>query len=148
MAAYKLKFSAKVPGQDITSFVYVRRLMDASDERGDHYNIVLQSERIVLSYRAAGGQPTFVDMEPTLAVNPNPVTGQFELVVYMPKNKTMNAVVYDMTGRLVLDLGKFRTEEFEFTFRRTVPTHHLPSGMYNLVLFDDRKRYTTKIIKS
>jgi len=60
----------------------------------------------------------------------------------------MSALVYDMQGRVVLDLGRFQTDVMDITFRKTVPSHQLPNGMYNLVLFDNRKRYTTKIIKS
>jgi hypothetical protein len=145
---YKLKFSPKNPGTNITSFVYVRRLMDAADENGDHYNIVLQSDRIVLSYRMNGSIPTYVNMEPTIAVNPNPTTGQFEVVVYLPKNTNMNALVYDMQGRKIMDLGKFETKDTEFTFRKPVSSSNIPAGMYNLVLFDNRKRITTKLIKS
>jgi hypothetical protein len=148
LTPYKLKFSPKNPGTNITSFVYVRRLMDAADENGDHYNIVLQSDRIVLSYRMNGGIPTYTNMEPTIAVNPNPTTGQFEVVVFLPKNSTMNALVYDMHGRLIMDLGKFETQDTEFTFRKPVSSSGLAVGMYNLVLFDNRKRITTKLIKS
>lgn len=145
---YKLKFSPKNPGTNITSFVYVRRLMDAADENGDHYNIVLQSDRIVLTYRMNGSIPTYVNMEPTIAVNPNPTTGQFEVVVFLPKNSNMNALVYDMHGRLIMDLGKFETQDTEFTFRKPVSGSNIPAGMYNLVLFDNRKRITTKLVKS
>jgi hypothetical protein len=145
---YKLKFSPKKPGTNITSFVYVRRLMDASDENGDHYNIVLQSDRIVLSYRMNGTIPSYVNMEPTIAVNPNPTTGQFEVVVFLPRNNSMKALIYDMRGRLIKDLGKFETQETDFTFRKPVSGSNIPAGMYNIVLFDNRKRITTKIIKS
>ena len=145
---YKLKFSPKNPGTNITSFVYVRRLMDASDENGDHYNIVLQSDRIVLSYRANGTTSSYVNMEPTIAVNPNPTTGQFEVVVFLPRNNSMKALIYDMRGRLIKDLGKFETLDADFTFRKPVSGSNIPAGMYNLVLFDNRKRITTKIIKS
>jgi hypothetical protein len=145
---YKLKFSPKVLGTNITSYVYLRRLMDASDENGDHYNIVLQSDRIVLSYRMNGGAIVYNNMEPTISVNPNPNNGLFELVVFVPKNSTMNAVVYDMHGRFIKDLGKFQTQEFEQTFRKQVPTGNIPAGMYNIVLFDNRKRITTKMVKA
>jgi len=145
---YKLKFSPKVSGTNITSYVYLRRLMDASDENGDHYNIVLQSDRIVLSYRMNSGAIVYNNMEPTISVNPNPNNGLFELVVFVPKNSTMNAVVYDMHGRFIKDLGKFQTQEFEQTFRKQVPTGNIPAGMYNIVLFDNRKRITTKMVKA
>jgi hypothetical protein len=145
---YKLKFSPKNLGTNITSYVYVRRLMDASDENGDHYNIVLQSDRIVLSYRMNGATSVFTNMEPTVNVSPNPNTGQFELVVFVPRNSTMKAVVYDMNGKLIRELGNFKTEDAEQKFRKTIPTGDLPAGMYNIVLFDNRKRYTTKMIKS
>lgn len=145
---YKLKFSPKNLGTNITTFVYVRRLMDAADENGDHYNIVLQSDRIVMSYRMNGGVPIYTNMEPTIAVNPNPTTGQFEVVIFLPKNSTMNALVYDMQGRKIMDLGKFETQDTEFTFRKPVSGTGIPAGMYNLVLFDNRKRITTKLVKS
>jgi hypothetical protein len=145
---YKLKFSPRNPNQDITSFVYVRRLMDAADENGDHYNIILQSDRVVLNYRMNGGVPVYANMEPTINVNPNPTTGMFEVVVFLPKNSNMNALVYDMQGRLIMDLGKFKTQDVDFTFRKPVSSSNMAVGMYNLVLFDNRKRITTKLIKS
>lgn len=145
---YKLKFSPRNPGQNISSYVYVRRLMDAADENGDHYNIVLQSDRILLSYRMNGTVPVYINMEPSIAVNPNPTTSQFEVVIFLPKNTSMNALVYDMQGRKVMDLGKFETQDSEFTFRKPVSGSRIPVGMYNLVLFDNRKRITTKIVKS
>ena len=145
---YKLKFSPKNPGTNITSYVYVRRLMDAADENGDHYNIVLQSDRIVLSYRMNGPAVVYNNMEPTISINPNPNNGLFEVVVFVPKNSTMNAVVYDMNGRFIKDLGKFQTDDMEMTFRKQVPAGNIPAGMYNVVLFDNRKRISTKMVKA
>ena len=145
---YKLKFSPKNPGTNITSYVYVRRLMDAADENGDHYNIVLQSDRIVLSYRMNGPTVVYNNMEPTISINPNPNNGLFEVVVFVPKNSTMNAVVYDMNGRFIKDLGKFQTDDMEMTFRKQVPAGNIPAGMYNVVLFDNRKRISTKMVKA
>ncbi len=144
---FKLKFSAKVAGEDISTYVFVRKLMDASDLNGDHFNIALTSDRVLLTYRAASTL-TFVNSEPTAVIRPNPNNGIFELVITIPNNSWMTASIYDYSGKKVLDLGRYQTNEFNNTFTKRVDVQSLPQGAYLIVLSNDKKQITKPFIKS
>ena len=115
---FKLKFSP-IGANDIMTNVYVRRLMDASDKNGDHFDINLQSDYVVLSTR-----PTVVNTpegEITASIRPNPTSGFFELVVVFPKtNMTSLATVYDIQGRKIKDIGKIWSDDYVTTVIRQV----------------------------
>ncbi len=144
---FKLKFSAKVAGEDISTYVFVRKLMDASDLNGDHFNIALTSDRVLLTYRAASTL-TFVNSEPTAVIRPNPNNGIFELVITIPNNSWMTASIYDYSGKKVLDLGRYQTNEFNNTFTKRVDVQSLPQGAYLIVLSNDKKQITKPFLKS
>jgi hypothetical protein len=142
---FKLKFSPINPSQDISSYVYVRQLMDAADKNGDHFNIELQSERIVLSYRTMG--PVVAVSEPIADIRPNPNSGVFELIVKFPNNYWMEGFVYDYSGRKVMSLGKFQTDEITTQIVRTVNALQLAQGKYLLVMLNEHKRITKPFVK-
>ena len=144
---FKLKFSAKVAGEDISTYVFVRKLMDASDINGDHFNIALTSDRILLTYRAANSL-TFTNSEPTAVIRPNPNNGVFELVITIPNNSWMTASIYDYAGNKLVDLGRYQTDEFNNTFTKRVDVQSLPQGAYLIVLSNDKKQITKPFIKS
>ena len=144
---FKLKFSAKVAGEDISTYVFVRKLMDASDLNGDHFNIALTSDRVLLTYRAASTL-TFVNSEPTAVIRPNPNNGIFELVITIPNNSWMTASIYDYSGKKLLDLGRYQTDEFNNTFTKRVDVQSLAQGAYLIVLLNDKKQITKPFIKS
>jgi hypothetical protein len=144
---FKLKFSAKVAGEDISTYVFVRKLMDASDLNGDHFNIALTSDRVLLTYRAASTL-TFVNSEPTAVIRPNPNNGIFELVITIPNNSWMTASIYDYSGKKLLDLGRYQTDEFNNTFTKRVDVQSLAQGAYLIVLSNDKKQITKPFIKS
>ena len=144
---FKLKFSAKVAGDDISTYVFVRKLMDASDINGDHFNIALTSDRVLLTYRAASSL-TFINTEPTAVIRPNPNNGVFELVITIPDNSWMTASIYDYSGKKLLDLGRYQTDEFNNTFTKRVDVQSLPQGAYLIVLSNDKKQITKPFIKS
>ena len=144
---FKLKFSPKVAGDDISTYVYVRKLMDASDANGDHFNIALSSDRVLLTYRASNAIVQN-NVEPTAVIRPNPNNGVFELVVTIPTNSWMAASIYDYEGRKLLDLGKFQTDDVYGTFTRRVDAQILPQGAYLIVLSNDKKQITKPFIKS
>jgi hypothetical protein len=50
-------------------------------------------------------------------------------------------------GRPVMNLGGFIADETEATFVKKVSMSNLASGMYHLVLSDERKKYVKQIIK-
>lgn len=142
---FNLKFSALNPSEDISSFVYVRQLMDASNSEGEHFNIELTSERIILTYRAAG--PVREITKPIAEIRPNPNSGQFELILTLPNNYWMKGYVYDYQGRKVLDLGDFKTDEISNVITRAINASSLAQGKYLLVMANNEERITKPFVK-
>lgn len=143
---FKLKFSPIDPTKDVASFVQIRKLMDASNVNGDKMNIIVKTQNIELVSVANRSLP-IVNQEPSLKVFPNPNTGFFELVVNLPSNTNATAYISDIMGRRVMDLGRFTTDEGQATFVKRVSIPNLASGMYTLVLYDDKKRYVKQFLK-
>jgi hypothetical protein len=143
---FRLKFSP-IGLNDIMTNVYVRRLMDASDKNGDHFNIDLASDYVVLATRAAV-IPT-PEGEITAMIRPNPTSGMFELVVVFPReNMTSLATVYDIQGRKVKDIGKLTSDQYVNTVVRQVDLTSAANGRYLLVLDNEnQKRLAKQFIK-
>jgi hypothetical protein len=120
--------------------------MDAANVNGDKMTIAVNTQNIELVSAVNRGS-VFVNQEPTIKVFPNPSTGFFELVVNLPSNTNATAYISDIMGRTVMNLGRFTTEEGQATFVKRVSMPNLASGMYHLVLYDNRKRYVKQIIK-
>lgn len=142
---FNLKFTPIDPSEDISSFVFVRQLMDASNSEGEHFNIELASERIVLTYRASG--PTLSVSKPIAEIRPNPNSGQFELTVTFPNNYWMKGYVYDNQGRKVMDLGDFKTDDFTNVITRAINARNLAQGKYLLVMANNEQRITKPFVK-
>jgi hypothetical protein len=121
--------------------------MDASDINGDHFNIALSSDKVLLAYKS-NGKYVFNNVEPTALIRPNPNTGQFELVVTLPSNSFMNASIYDYSGNKLLDLGNVRTDDYQQTIVKNVNASRLTQGTYLVVLSDGNKIITKPFIKS
>lgn len=140
---FKLKFSP-VGNNDIMTNVYVRRLMDASDRNGDHFNVNLASDYVVLSTRAIpGGIQNSGEI--TATIRPNPTSGFFELVVVFPKgNMSSLASIYDIQGRKVKEIGKIASDEYVTTVIRQVDLTKAVNGYYLLVLDNDNQKKLTK----
>lgn len=143
---FKLKFEPRDPTKDVSTLIKIRNLMDASNINGDKFNIDVVTQNIELVSAAYRGQP-IVNQEPTFRVYPNPNTGVFELVVNLPSSNSVVAYISDNLGRPVMNLGRFVTDDGGAKFVKRVSIPNLASGMYHLVMYDDRKRYTTKFIK-
>jgi hypothetical protein len=139
---FKLKFSP-IGNNEIMTNVYVRRLMDASDRNGDHFNINLMSDYVVLSSRAVA-MPS-PEKEITAMIRPNPTSGFFELVVTFPKNNMSSlARVYDVQGRLVKEIGKISSDDYYTTVIRQVDLTKATNGHYLLVLDNENQKKLTK----
>jgi len=143
-----LKFSP-VGNNDVQTNVYVRRLMDASDKNGDHFNINLASDYVVLATRALPGYAQS-NSETTAMIRPNPTSGFFELVVTFPRgNMSSLATVYDVTGRKIKDIGKIVSNEYITTVIKQVDLTQAANGHYLLVLDNEnQKRLTKQFIKA
>ena len=143
---FKLKFSP-IGNNDIVSNIYVRQLMDASDERGDHLNIDLVSSVAVIMYKMA--PPTDQSIEEiTASIRPNPTTGWFELEVKFPNpNMAMNVSIYDVRGQLIQKVGQVSTNFMETTAYKQVDMTTASSGNYYLVLNNYNKQLTKQFVK-
>ena len=123
----------------------VRKLMDASDKEGDHLNINLASQRIVLTYRKAGTSSETT--EPTAKIYPNPNDGNFNVEIELTPKTTINASIYDYQGNLKVNLGDYTSEEVAAKFTTNVTIPEVASGTYLLVLSGYNKRITKPFIK-
>ena len=122
--------------------------MDASHANGDHFNIVLASDRILLSYRANGSVPVFQNVEPTAVIRPNPTSGVFELVVTLPQNTMMNISIFDFAGKKIMDLGNIRSEDMITPIVKRINASSLAQGMYLLRISNENKIITKPFLKS
>ena len=145
---FKLKFSP-VGNGDVQTNVYVRRLMDASDKEGDHFDINLASDYVVLASKASISSPQS-DKEITASIRPNPTSGFFELVVMFPRtNMASFATVYDVQGRRIKDIGRVASDEYITTVVKQVDMTQAANGNYFLVLNNEnQKRLTKQFIKA
>ena len=142
---FKLKFSAKVTTDDIKTDVVIRKLMDASDKEGDHFNIVLASQRVVMMYKKT--QTTNTITEPTAILYPNPNKGEFKIDLDLLPNTIMNASIYDYQGKLMINLGEVESVGNVTKITKTVTQPELPQGNYLLVLSGYNKQLTKPFIK-
>lgn len=143
---FKLKFSP-IGTNEVQTNVYVRSLMDASDRNGDHFNIDLQSDYVVLTSRQMA-IPT-PEGEITATIRPNPTSGFFELVVVFPKeNMTSLCTIYDIQGRKVKEVGKLNSDQYITTVVRQIDLTSAANGRYLLVLDNEnQKRLAKQFIK-
>lgn len=142
---FKIKFSP-IGSNDITTNIYVRQLMDASDKNGDHLNIDLTSEITTLYYKM--GPPMEVEDEVSVSIRPNPVTGWFEIEVYFPsEDMSLNANVYDNQGKHIKTIGKISGNGFTKIVYKQVDMSSQTNGHYYLVLTDNNKQITKHFIK-
>jgi len=130
---FNLKFTSINPNEDISTSVYVRKLMDASNSNGDHFNITLASDITVLSYRAMMVYTPSLTNEITIKLFPNPTV--------------VNASIYDIGGKEVLNLGKIQSNEYDVRINRRLNVQGLANGIYQLVIFDSKNKTTKQFIK-
>ena len=144
---FKLKFSP-IGNTDVTSYIKIRKLMDAADQNGDRFNVVLQSDIVTLSNRRIPGYYNSSDEEVTASIRPNPNNGMFELVVTFPRtNMSMNAMVFDFQGRPVKNIGKVSNGDYGLTTNYKIDATSLREGNYYLSMTDQKKTITTPFLK-
>ncbi len=109
---FKLKFSP-IGNVDVTSNIYIRKLMDAADVNGDPFAITLASDVVTISNKA---MPGFINgglnKDIVAKVFPNPSNGMFELLVEFPEpNMYVVANIYDylLTAQTRVEMPQFRT---------------------------------------
>ena len=139
---FKLKFSP-IGNNDITSYIKIRKLMDAADQNGDRFNVVLQSDIVTLSNRRIPGYYNSSNEEVVTSIRPNPNNGMFELVVTFPRtNMSMNAMVFNSVGQPVKNLGTVSNGDYGLTANYKVDATGLRQGNYYLSMTDQKKIIT------
>jgi hypothetical protein len=143
---FKIKFSA-IGNNDISTNIYVRKLMDASDLNGDHLNINLASQITTLYYKSAPIHATPENSEITTVIRPNPTTGWFEIEVYFPdSNIILDGSIYDIQGRFVKNIGQVSGQGSLVGYKQ-IDLTSASQGHYYLVLNGQNKRLTKQFIK-
>jgi hypothetical protein len=145
---FKLKFLPLNPSEDISTKVFVRKLMDASNSNGDHFNITLNSEITTLSYRA---NPIYQNPNNTnisAKIFPNPNNGIFNLEMKLPSNTWVNVSIYDIGGKKIFDLGVIKSEDVGQTILQRISVSNISNGVYNLVVSNPEFRITKQFIKN
>jgi hypothetical protein len=145
---FKLKFLPLNPSEDISTKVFVRKLMDASNSNGDHFNITLNSEITTLSYRA---NPIYQSPNITnilAKIFPNPNNGNFNLEMKLPSNTWVNVSIYDIGGKKIFDLGVIKSEDVGQTILQRISVSNISNGVYNLVVSNPEFRITKQFIKN
>jgi hypothetical protein len=142
---FKLKFSP-IRNTDITTTLRVRKLMDASQENSDQFNIVLKSEKITLTSRMG---TVSTNNEITAVIRPNPTSGFFELVVEFPeKNMDAIAKIYNMQGQLIKEVGKISSDGVYTTAIKQINITNEKNGAYVLTIDNQNKKLTKQFIKA
>ena len=139
---FKLKFSP-IGNNNATSYIKIRKLMDAADQNGDRFNVILQSDVIALSSRRLPGYYNLSNEEIITSIHPNPNNGIFELVVTFPRNNmNMNATVFDVQGRPVKNLGTISNGDYGLTVNHKIDATNLRQGNYYLSMTNQKKTIT------
>lgn len=143
---FKIKFSA-IGTNDISTNIYVRQLMDASDNNGDHLNINLASQITTLNYKMSPISVPAENTEITALIRPNPTTGWFEIEVIFPEpNIKLNGGIYDVQGRLVKQIGEISGQGSLIGYKQ-IDLTSASMGHYYLVLNNQNKQLTKQFIK-
>ena len=142
---FKLKF-IPISNTDVTTTLKIRKLMDASNLNSDQFNIVLQSDKINISARSS--IKTTNNEEIAVSIRPNPTSGFFEMVVDFPKtNMYAVARIYDMTGKLVKEVGKVSSDTYYTTAVKQIDLTQSQNGQYLLILNNENKKITKQFLK-
>ena len=143
---FKIKFSP-IGNVDVSTNIYVRKLMDASDNNGDHLEINLASQVTTLFYKMS---PTTLPgdfTEISALIRPNPTSGWFEVEVLLPDpNIRLNGSIYDTQGRLVKHVGEISGQGSTVGYKQIDMTA-ASTGNYFLVLNNHNKQLTKQFIK-
>lgn len=143
---FKIKFSA-IGNNDISTNIYVRTLMDASDNNGDHLNINLASQVTTLNYKMSPISVPGVATEISALIRPNPTTGWFEVEVVFPEpNIKLNGSIYDVQGRLVKQIGEINSQ-YSLVGYKQIDLTSASMGHYYLILNNENKQLTKQFIK-
>lgn len=83
-----------------------------------------------------------------VSIQPNPFSESFDVWISANSNKRLNVVLFDITGKLVAEVGQFQLSPNANFINVNTSAFGLKPGMYQLVLSDDSGgRLVRKLIK-
>ena len=93
--------------------------------------------------------PAKVDFEEELALNriefsPNPNNGQFNLEFELPEKRNTRILVFDQMGRSIHEQS---LSNFDGFYKDQIDISSQPNGIYFLIIAQDEKQFTRKIVK-
>ena len=144
---FLIKFSPLFDTVETSSFVKIRTLMDATDKYGNHFNITLNSNITTITYRPSSGNTVKPVIELIANLFPNPTNSEFGLEFTIPYNTMVNVSIYDMTGKQLMNLGDYKSNDLENKFYKKFDVSHLSQGIYLVSLGDNHNRITKQLIK-
>jgi len=94
-------------------------------------------------------KPAEVDFDEELALNkiefaPNPNDGRFNLEFELPEHKKTRILVFDQMGRKVYEE---LLNNFDGQYSNQIDISNQPNGTYFLIVAQDQKQFTKKIVK-
>jgi hypothetical protein len=143
---FKLKFSP-IGSNDVVTNIYVRNIMDASDNNGDHLNIDFTSTVATISYKTAVA-PVESKMINAM-IYPNPTHNNMKVVVDFPtisENNEVEGFIYDYNGQLIKGIGVLKANGVN-SVEKEISLSELSTGNYLLLLNTYNKQLSKHFIK-
>ncbi len=112
-------------------------------------NVVIEIKDVTEEDQEMLAKPADVDFDEELALNkiefaPNPTDGQFKLEFELPEEKNTRVLVFDQMGRKVYEE---LLNNFDGAYSNQIDISTQPNGVYFLIIAQDQKQFTKKIVK-
>lgn len=112
-------------------------------------NVVIELKDATKEDEALLAEPADVDFNKSLAINkiefaPNPSDGQFNLAFDLPKKQDTRVMVFNQSGQKVYEEIM---NNFSGSYRNQIDISTQPSGVYFLIIAQQDKQFTRKIVK-
>lgn len=112
-------------------------------------NVIIELKDCTKEDEALLSEPAAVDFKKDLALNkiefaPNPSDGQFNLSFELPKKQATRVMVFDQVGRKVYEE---LLNNFSGSYKNDINISSQPNGVYYLIIAQQDKQFTRKIVK-
>jgi membrane-associated protease RseP (regulator of RpoE activity) len=112
-------------------------------------NVVIEMKDCTKEEEAMLSKPAAVNFDEELALNriefaPNPSDGNFRLEFDLPEQKSTRILVFDQNGRRVYEEI---LSNFNGSYTNQIDISSQPAGVYFLIIAQDQKQFTRKIVK-
>lgn len=111
--------------------------------------VVIEMKDCTKEEEAMLEKPANVDFEEELPLNriefaPNPNDGLFSLEFELPEQKDTRILIFDQSGRKVFEELQ---SNFSGSYKNQIDISSQPNGVYFLIIAQDEKQFTKKIVK-